>query len=140
MEAVGRSFIDAFNRRDVRALIELCDSQIAFYPTVLVGTLREYRGHEGIRCWMSELESAEAAHRVRVREFRELGGSRFLLLTEVLLGDELVSPSAMLARLGTEGLIVEARAYLSDEHTLVQVGLIADRADTSQPSSRAHSR
>lgn len=126
MEALGHRFIDAFNRRDVDGMIELSDPDIAFYPTVLVGARREYRGHDGLRRWVSELESAGANHLVRVRELRELDERRFVLLSEVLLGDELVSPSAMLAHLSERGLIVEARSYLSDEQTLVHLGLVPE--------------
>jgi hypothetical protein len=43
-----------------------------------------------------------------------------------LLGGELVSPSAMLACIDEAGLIVEARAFLTDEETLKQVGWAPD--------------
>lgn len=127
-------FIDAFNRRDADGVIELSAPDVAFYPTALVGRLREYHGHEGLREWMAELADAQARHRVRVREVRRLGERRFVVLTEVLLDCELVSPSAMIAELDERGLIAQARSYLSDEQTLIHLGLVQ-----SEPVVRSHS-
>jgi SnoaL-like domain len=123
METVGRAFIEAFNQRDADALVALCDPSIDFHPTPLVGSHRAYRGHDGIRAWVTDLRSSTINHRVRVRKVLELDDRRFLLLSEVLLDGEVVSPSAMLTRLGEDGLIVEAHAYLSDEEILAQMGL-----------------
>lgn len=125
IEAIGRQFVDAFNRREFEDLIALCDPEVEFHPTSLVGERRRYDGHEGMRRWVAQLGESQIEHRVRVREVRPTEDG-FLLLSEVLLGDELVSPSAMLARLSDDGLIVEARAFLTDEETLKQVGWAPD--------------
>jgi hypothetical protein len=124
MERIGRRFVDAFNRRDVDELVALADPDIEFHPTSIVGARRVYRGHDGLRRWATELGIAEIGHEVRVREVRQLDESRFLLLCEVLVDGELVTPSAMLARLTEAGRIVEAHAYLTDEETLTQVGIV----------------
>ena len=50
---------------------------------------------------------------------------------EVVVGDDVVAPSAMAARLSAAGLIVEAHAYLSDEQMLEHVGF------TLPPATRA---
>jgi len=121
-------FIDAFNRRDVDGLIELSAPEVAFYPTALVGALREYHGHEGLREWVADLAEVEAGHQVRVREVRRLDGRRFVVLSEVLLDGELVSSSAMIAELDEQGLIAQARSYLSDEQTLIHLGLLPSEA------------
>jgi hypothetical protein len=55
---------------------------------------------------------------------RTLDERRFLLLSEVLLDGERISPSAMLARLTEEGKIAEVHAYLTDEQLLTQIGLV----------------
>jgi hypothetical protein len=125
MERIGRAFIAAFNRRDADALVRLCDPAIDFHPTPLVGSHRVYRGHAGLAQWVRDLHESPINHRVRVRKVLELDESRFLLLSEVLVDGEVVSPSALLARLGEDGLIVEAHAYLSDEEILAQLGLAA---------------
>lgn len=124
MEAIGRRFVDAFNRHDAEDLVALADPHIEFRPTSLVGTSRIYRGHDGLRQWVQELDTAQIQHQARVREVRILDESRFLILSEVLLDGELVSPSAMLSRLADAGGIIEAHAYLTDEQMLTQIGLV----------------
>ena len=52
-----------------------------------------------------------------------LAPDRFAALTEVAMEGELLSPSAMIANL-EDGLIIHAKAYLSDELTLVRVGVL----------------
>ncbi len=126
IETVGYRFIEAFNRRDAGALLALVDPEIEFSPTSLVGTRRTYRGHDGMCRWVNELRESAIEHRVRVREVRALDDARFVVLSEVLLGGETISPSAMLARVSPDGLIVEAHAYLTDEQMLVQLGLLAE--------------
>jgi ketosteroid isomerase-like protein len=118
-------FIDAFNRRDVDGLLSMMNPAVEFHPTALVGTRRRYDGHEGVRRWFGEVDSSQMQHQVRVREVRPTEDG-FVLLSEVLLDGKLVSPSAMIARLGADGKIVEARAFLTDEELLVHLGVIDD--------------
>lgn len=124
MEEIARGFVDAFNRRDVEDLVALADPQIEFHPTPLAGSHDGFHGHAGLREWMARLTASDLGHQARVREVRVLDENRFMLLTEVLVEDEVLSPSAMLARLGDSGLIVEARAFLSDEQMLREIGLL----------------
>jgi hypothetical protein len=122
-EELGRRFIDGFNRRDADALVALCHPRLEFIPTILVGQRAVYHGHDGLRRWVEDLRESGAAHQVRVRRVRVLAPDRFAVLTEVLLDGELLSPSAMVAGV-EDGLIVHVKAYLSDEHTLVRVGVL----------------
>jgi hypothetical protein len=124
MASIGLRFIDAFNRRDAEQLVALADPDIYFYPTELVGARRVYRGHDGLRRWVADLEASEIDHRVRLREVRALDESHFLVLSEVVMDGESVSPSAMLASLGDTGGILQAHAYLSDEQMLARLGLL----------------
>lgn len=127
MDAIGRRFIDAFNRRDAEALIALADRAIDFRPTPLVGSKRTYLGHDGLREWVADLINSQANHQVRVREVRPNDATSFLLLlSEVLLEGDVVSPSAMHADLNAEALIVAARAYLSSEETLRAIDALPD--------------
>jgi hypothetical protein len=127
MERIGHRFVDAFNRRDVDELVALADPDIEFHPTSIVGGRRVYHGHDGLRRWATELGIAEIDHKVRVREVRPLDESRFLLLCEVLVDGELVTPSAMLASLTETGKIVEAHAYLTDEEVLTQLDIVPEQ-------------
>jgi len=134
METLAHRFIDAFNRRDVDGLLALADADIEFHPTTLVRGRRVYHGHDGLRRWMSELRSSGLEHRVRVLHVRVLDDASFLLVSEVLGGNNAATPSAMIARLTEHGKIAEARAYLSDEQLLIQLGLVP--ADDPPASAR----
>lgn len=96
VQTIASEFIDAFNRRDAEGLLALMDPAIEFHPTGLVGTRRRYDGHDGVRCWLGELESSPMRHQVRVREVRRTEDSK----------------------------IVEARAFLSNAEMLAHLGLI----------------
>lgn len=124
MEATGRTFVDAHNRRDIEALCELTDPDIAFHPTSLAGGERVYHGHEGLRRWVSHLDESRIVHQAQIREVRALDDNRLMILTNVLVDGELVTQAAMLARLADDGKIAEIHAYLSDEEMLRQVGLL----------------
>ena len=125
MDAIGRGWVDAFNRRDAEGLVALADEAIEFHPSTLVGDRRVYRGHDGLRAWTRDLGGAVIKHTARVREVVELDARRFLILSQVLLDGELMSPSAMLGRITDEGKLVEARSYLSDDPMLAEIGLLA---------------
>jgi hypothetical protein len=134
IEAIAHRFIDAFNRRDAESLVALSDPEIEFHPTLLVGGRRVYHGHDGLRRWVSELGVATVQHQVRVREVRALEADRLLVLSEVYLDGDLLSPAAMIATLSAEGRIVEAQAYLTDERLLTHLGLVpAGASDAAQP-------
>jgi hypothetical protein len=123
VEELARRFIDGFNRRDADTLVALSHPRIEFLPTILVGQRAVYHGHEGLRRWVEDLRASSAAHEVHVRTVRVLPPDGFVALTEVLLDGELLSPSAMIAKL-EDRLIVRAKAYLSDERTLIRVGVL----------------
>ena len=126
VETIGRRYVDAFNRRDIEGLVALSHPAIEFRPTMLVGARRRYDGHEGLRRWFEEMGGSEIELQIHVREVRALGDDDFLVLSEILLDDKLVSPAAMLARLADDGRIIEARSFLTDEEMLRQVGWAPD--------------
>lgn len=71
-ESLGRGFVDAFNGRDVQALVAVSHEQIALRPSTLVGSRRTYRGHDGLRQWIADLDTANVEFKVRAREIRPL--------------------------------------------------------------------
>lgn len=71
-----------------------------------------------------------------------LVGDRGVYGGQVMLGDQVITPSAMAARLSATGLIVEAHAYLSDEQMLEHIGITlppATRAALAAGAQRARS-
>jgi len=61
------------------------------------------------------------------------------VLTEVMLGSEPVSPAAIILCV-EDGKIIKATAHLSDEATLVAVGLLPSRADPPPPHPETRGR
>jgi ketosteroid isomerase-like protein len=75
-ENVERNYraIDAFNRRDLTAFLELMDPDIEFTPyEVAVQGGNPYRGHGGVRSWWEESFEVFPDLRAEAYEIRDLG-------------------------------------------------------------------
>jgi ketosteroid isomerase-like protein len=75
MEAFKRA-VDAFNRGDVEALLEVIDAEVEWHDVfaqMLGGEAMVYRGHEGVRELWGDLSGAFAELHVEYSEFRDLG-------------------------------------------------------------------
>ena len=72
---VIRASIDAFNRRDIPALLELIDPGVVWVPlrAVLEGDV--YRGHDGMRRFISDMDEDIEQMRVRFDEAFEIGAN-----------------------------------------------------------------
>jgi ketosteroid isomerase-like protein len=114
----------AFNRRDLDGLTALADPEIAYHPTILAHGQRVYRGHDGLRTWLTDLAHANAHHTVTVRRLRESVSGDVLVFGQIIDDDDPISPYAMLIRLSGRR-ILEAHAYLSDESMMQSLGLLA---------------
>ena len=69
--------VDALNRRDVEALLEVLDAEIEWHSAVLRGLAGEqtvYRGHEGIREFFRDVFDAFVEIDTEYSEIRDLGG------------------------------------------------------------------
>jgi ketosteroid isomerase-like protein len=65
---------DAFNRRDLHALLTVMDPDVEFTPyEVWVQGGSHYRGHAGVRSWWEETFAVLPDLRVEVHEVRDLG-------------------------------------------------------------------
>jgi hypothetical protein len=124
-ERVANQFVDAFNRRDPEAFGAVFHAQCELRPTLLVGFRSVYRGHSGVRRYFDDLADGKREHGVRVREIRRMGPDQFAMLTEVTLGDKVVSPAAAIVRVQDEK-VIELAAYLSDEDTLAKLEMIPE--------------
>jgi ketosteroid isomerase-like protein len=78
-QANGEAFkrmIDAYNRRDVEALLRELDTEIEWrpvLPVVLGGDSTVYRGHDGVRQLLRDLDEVLAERRLDFSEIREAG-------------------------------------------------------------------
>jgi ketosteroid isomerase-like protein len=124
---VVRRGLEAFNRRDVPALMETCDPDVEFFPLRALLEGISYRGEEGLRKVMAE-EWTEL--RVEAQEFREVGDR---VLTLGLLhargrasGIETAWPMGWVSEM-RDGRVLRLRTYTDQQEALRAVGL-ADAA------------
>src|SRR5450631_2534532 len=71
---VAKRFGDAFNRRDLSALMDTATPDIAFFPA-LAGAIDDnsFQGREGMRAYFVDVESAWEEFHVIINEYRDLG-------------------------------------------------------------------
>ena len=69
---LARRAYEAFNRRDLPALLTLIDADVDLVPQ-LAAREGEYRGHEGTRRWWQNLLDAWPDYEAEVVEVRDLG-------------------------------------------------------------------
>jgi ketosteroid isomerase-like protein len=74
---------DAFARRDVEAMISLGMREDVEFQTVIAamegGQAGIYRGHDGVRRWMRELDETMEDLKAEITEVHDLGDGRYLL-------------------------------------------------------------
>jgi ketosteroid isomerase-like protein len=115
-----RRSVAAFNRRDIDELLTLTDPEVVMYPLVIPGVRRRYAGQQGLRHWMRDVVASGTGYSVVVHEVRRLEPQQWALLGELVIDEAPVSPFASLLSV-VDGLIDEAREYLSEEDLLRQL-------------------
>jgi ketosteroid isomerase-like protein len=69
--ALARRAVDAVNRRDAAALAEICDRDVECWPALTLGDRGEpYRGHDGVRRYLVDLDSAWSDLRIEINDLR----------------------------------------------------------------------
>lgn len=124
---LARQMLEAFGRRDVEALLEISDPDIAFFaPTgELVTGDAAYWGHDGIRDYFDDVETAWLELSIVPSRYREVG-DHVLVLGRVYgrrAGDEIFnSPAQWVLRI-REGKVVYGCVYTDKDEALKAVGL-----------------
>jgi uncharacterized protein len=75
VEAYKRG-LDAFNRRDVDAMLEELDPDVVMHlalPAMFGGEATAFRGHDECRKFLGDLDEAFAEFQVEISEVRDLG-------------------------------------------------------------------
>src|SRR5687768_13166032 len=68
--------IDAYNRKDIDALLERLDPEVEWHGALQTMFGREatrYRGHDGVRQWVRDIDEALGDIRLELPEIRDLG-------------------------------------------------------------------
>jgi ketosteroid isomerase-like protein len=124
-----RRAIDAYNRRDADAFAKEFDPAVEWRPLTQVMFGAEstvYRGHEGVRTFMREVDEAFADIQVELREIRDLG-ERIVAIGHLRArgqasGAEAESAIAWVADF-KRGKVIWMRDYLDPNEALDAVGL-----------------
>jgi DNA-binding NarL/FixJ family response regulator len=122
---IANALVDAFNRRDRAAWVGLFHPDVEFRPTLLIGARQTYRGREEVGAYLDRVAAAGMRQQARIREIRRVARGRFALLTNVVVDDEVQSPSVVLIRVDAEK-IIEATAFLADAETLEALQMIPE--------------
>jgi len=118
---VARRFLDAFIARDRPGLLALADPEVELHPLRLTSA-PAYRGHEGLRRWLDDLERRAPDVSFAVDEVRAIGDSRALARVRVRPGGEELSVTAIFTVVA--GGVREVHGYFSDEDLLAELGHI----------------
>jgi hypothetical protein len=73
-------WVNAFNARNLDALLSCLHTEVDFHPLKLLGIDCSYRGHEGVRVWFSRLDALHYRHRIELSEVREGGRGQLLAI------------------------------------------------------------
>ncbi len=125
---IARRVIDAFNRRDVDAMLECVNADLEWFPAMPVTSgVGALRGREGIESYVREVGETWEEYRVVRPEFRDLGNDQVLVLSRVE-GRGTGSGGMVDAAMGQimdfhESKISRVRTYLDQRDALRDAGL-----------------
>jgi hypothetical protein len=126
--------VEAYNRRDIDALMEELDPDVEWHPALAVllgGRQTVFRGHQGVRESIQEEDEVLAVYRVEFSEIRDLG-NRVLATGHIRgrgkgSGVQIDSPFfALTESKGTTGKAARAtclRTYFDPNEALEAAGL-----------------
>lgn len=122
-EAIVTSLVDAFNARDLEAMLACLDPEVNLHPLKLGGFDRAYHGHDAVRLWFAGLAQLRLVYLIQLEDVHVQGDGQVIALGSVGLGQGPIAPFGAVHRLAG-GLIVGARQYLSDPELLAILGVI----------------
>jgi ketosteroid isomerase-like protein len=132
-----RRAVEAFNARDIEALIALSDRSIEFHSAFAAVGGAIYHGHDEVRVWLADLEDTWGEEfRVEPEAFFDLGEQT--LLFYVLhgrgrqSGAKVVMPVAQVLR-WRDGLNVYSKVYIHREDALRDMGVSEDALEPIAP-------
>ena len=78
---MARQGVEAFNRGDVEELIERADPELRLVPLSSLLEGREYRGHEGIRRYVADMDEDWQRREIVIDEISDAGDGVLVLGT-----------------------------------------------------------
>ena len=128
VEAFKRG-LEAGNRGDVEALLEELDPEVEWHSALhalMGGEQTVFRGHDGVREMLRDLNDAFSEIHIEISEIRDLGDRLVAIGRNRARGKEsgaeTVTPLAFVAEV-KNGKTIAIRAYLDPKQALEAVGL-----------------
>jgi ketosteroid isomerase-like protein len=79
---LARRAIDAINRRDPEALIDVCDPEVEWWPALTLGVGGgPYHGYDGLRRYIADLTAAWDPFEISIQETRATGARLLVICT-----------------------------------------------------------
>jgi ketosteroid isomerase-like protein len=132
-----RRIYEAFNARDVDALVALCDPSVVVESVFGAVGSAVYHGHDGVRSWQEDLEEAWGDEiRVEVDVYFDLGEQA--LAFDALhgrgrkSGAEVALPGAAVTK-WSAGRCVYFKAYADRDEALGDLGVSASKLEPIAP-------
>jgi hypothetical protein len=113
-EATIRRWFDAFNLRDLEAMLACMDAHVDFRPLRLAGIDDAYHCHVGVRDWFADLVRMEHRHRIDLSTVRASGEDTVIAAGTLSIGGPAQPSSFWAVEHLDNGVIVAARHHLSD--------------------------
>jgi uncharacterized protein len=123
-EAVRRG-VDAYNRGDVEAMLETTAEDVVMVPVRSLLEGGEYRGHDGVRRFMADMEEDWVERAIEIDEIREVDDSWLVLGVFRAVGKsgtEVRYPVAWHSVM-RDGKLARMTAYSDQEAALRELGL-----------------
>jgi SnoaL-like protein len=124
-ERLGRAYVEAYNRRDLEAMLGVLDADVVAYPAPLFERRPANVGHDGVRAWWQRMVDANRWYHVVISHIRPAADGQWAIVGEIQQDGEIESPWLLLFRIKA-GLITESRSYLSDEQVVADLGRLGD--------------
>ena len=106
------NWVDAFNRRDLEAMLETLHPKVVFAPLRVEGIATKYKGHNGVREWFHSLHEHRHVHRIDFSGITHSPDGHFLATGTVTATEGYAIPFCGLYEFRGE-LIVTASHYYS---------------------------
>ncbi|TMK97607.1 MAG: nuclear transport factor 2 family protein [Actinobacteria bacterium] len=132
-----RRWIDAFNARDIEALIAYSDPSIELHSVFAAVGGAIYRGHDGMRRWHRDLEDAWGEEiRLEPESYFDLGEHVLSFYVYHARGQHseagVAMPAASVSR-WRNGLMVYVKVYTDRANALRDLGLSEDELEPAAP-------
>jgi ketosteroid isomerase-like protein len=132
---IARRVLDAFAKRDIDVFLEYMDSDVSFFAPTAVYAGRGnqlYRGHDGVRAYLQDVERTWEEIEINPREYLEGNDGCVAVIGSAAgrlkSGDSIDSPAGWGFKV-RDGRIVWCRVYTNPNDALVDVGLANHTSD-----------